>query len=368
MPEPQAERPIRYAVVGAGWIAQSAVLPAFHHARRSRLVAIVSSDWTKRRELAERYGIERTYSYEDYDACLRSGEVDAVYIALPNSMHREYTERAARAGVHVLCEKPMAVTEEDCRAMIDATDAAGVKLMIAYRLHFEAANLGAIDTIESGVLGEPRYFESTISQQTVEGIRLDPKLGGGALFDAGVYCVNAARYLLRDEPIEVFGMEARDDERFQGVDETTSAMLRFSRGAIAQITCSLGAAHTSAFRIVGTKGDLLADPAYAFDTERRLVLTADGASSTRVFPPEDQFAPQLDYFGRCIDEDREPEPSGEEGLADVRIMEAIKQSVAKGGPVRVRPVDRRVRPTIDQLMHGGPLETPPLVHATPAAQ
>jgi len=130
-----SKRVIRYAVVGLGHIAQVAVLPAFAHARRnSRLTAVVSGDRTKRREIAKRYRLDQTFTYDEFDECLRA--VDAVYIALPNSMHAEYTIRAARAGVHVLCEKPMAVTADECRRMIAACRKADVKLMIAYRLHF----------------------------------------------------------------------------------------------------------------------------------------------------------------------------------------------------------------------------------------
>jgi predicted dehydrogenase len=135
---------VRYALVGLGHIAQVAVIPAFAHARRnSMLVAVVSGNRTKRREIAKRYRLEHAFSYDEYDECL--GLVDAVYIALPNSMHAEYAIRAARAGVHVLCEKPMAVTVEECRRMIAAADKGQVKLMVAYRLHFEAVNLKAID-------------------------------------------------------------------------------------------------------------------------------------------------------------------------------------------------------------------------------
>ena len=145
------KRPVRYAVVGLGHIAQTAVLPAFEHARRnSILAALVSEDETKLRELSERHQVPHTF--RDYDECLKSGEVDAVYIALPNHMHCEYTVRAAEAGVHVLCEKPMAVTVAECEKMQHAVDAADVKLMIAYRLHFERANLKAIDLVRSGAL------------------------------------------------------------------------------------------------------------------------------------------------------------------------------------------------------------------------
>ena len=155
---PTSKRIIRYAVVGLGHIAQVAVLPAFAHARRnSRLTAVVSGDRTKRREIAKRYQLDRAFDYDEFDECLRS--VDAVYIALPNSMHAEYTIRAARAGVHVLCEKPMAVTVDECRRMIAACRRAAVKLMIAYRLHFESLNLSAMDLARRGRLGRGEVLQ-----------------------------------------------------------------------------------------------------------------------------------------------------------------------------------------------------------------
>jgi glucose-fructose oxidoreductase len=185
---------IRYAVVGLGYIAQNAVLPAFAHARNSELTALVSDNPTKLKKLSKKYCVPHTYSYEEYSECLESGEVDAVYIALPNHMHRAYTEAAARAGVHVLCEKPMAVTEEDCQAMIAAAEKNNIKLMIAYRLHFEEANLRAVELVQSGKLGEPRVFDSVFTMQVKPGnVRLQKEKGGGTLYDIGIYCINAAR-------------------------------------------------------------------------------------------------------------------------------------------------------------------------------
>src|SRR4029450_3233189 len=170
---------VRYAVVGLGHIAQVAMLPAFAHARRnSRLTALVSDDRNKLKELARRYRVDSTFTYNDYDACLE--QVDAVYIALPNSMHAEYAIRAARAGVHVLCEKPMAVTVDECQKMIDACRAGRVKLMIAYRLHFEEINLAVIDLVRKGRIGAPKYFNSSFSLTVSEGnVRTKKKLGGG---------------------------------------------------------------------------------------------------------------------------------------------------------------------------------------------
>src|SRR5687767_14345346 len=176
---PTRRKPIRYAVVGLGHIAQVAVLPAFAHAKRnSRLVALVSDDRIKRQELSRRYRVEATFSYDDYDACLE--QVDAVYIALPNSLHAEYTIRAARAGVHVLCEKPMAVTTQECRQMVAACRRHRVRLMIAYRLHFEEINLRVVDLVRKGRIGQPKFFNSSFSMTVKPGdIRTKKDMGGG---------------------------------------------------------------------------------------------------------------------------------------------------------------------------------------------
>ena len=184
------KRKIRYAMVGLGNIAQVAVLPAFRHAREnSELAAFFSNDPGKEKALQRKYGLQPTqaYRYADFERGLAEQRIDAVYIALPNSLHREYTVRAARAGVHVLCEKPMAVTEEDCRAMIAAAEKNRVKLMIAYRLHFERSNLEAVELLASGKLGDIRIFNSVFSMQLREGdIRSRRALGGGTLYDIGV--------------------------------------------------------------------------------------------------------------------------------------------------------------------------------------
>src|SRR5579862_1228656 len=167
--------PVRYAVVGLGHIAQAAVLPAFKHAtRNSRLAALFSDDEEKRRELARRYRVAIEAPYKDYDEVLRQGQIDAVYICLPNSMHCDFAVRAARAGVHVLCEKPLAVTEAECQKMIDACEKHRVKLMTAYRLHFEKSNLEAIEILKSGKIGRARYFNSIFSMQAkAPNIRLE---------------------------------------------------------------------------------------------------------------------------------------------------------------------------------------------------
>ena len=238
-------RAVRYAVIGLGHIAQAAVLPAFRHAgRNSVLAALVSGEEKKLRQLGRRYGVQRLCDYGDVDELFASGGIDAVYIALPNDMHKEYTVRAARAGLHVLCEKPMAVTARECEAMIRATRDANVKLMIAYRLHFERANLEAAKHARAGKLGELRFFSSDFSMQVSEdNIRLRPTSeGGGPLYDIGIYCINAARYCFAEDPIKVWATAARSaDRRFRKINETVVGAMRFRNDRLATFTCSFGA-------------------------------------------------------------------------------------------------------------------------------
>lgn len=347
---------VRYAVIGAGNIAQEAVLPAFANAsENSELVAILSSDEDKRSALAERYGVT-VAPYDDLEKVLEEQRVDAVYIALPNTLHRQYTERAAKKGVHVLCEKPMADTVEDCEAMIEVCKKHRVRLMIAYRLHFEEANLTAVETANSGDIGEPRVFSSVFSQQVrPDDVRTKEKLGGGALLDMGVYCINAARYLFRSEPEQVIATRTKSgDPRFDGVDETTTAILQFPKGRVAQFTTSLSAATVSSYRIVGTKGDLRVEPAYEYASGLTHHLTVGEETSERSFPLRDQFAPELVSFSRCVLENREPEASGEEGLADIRIAQAIFDSADQGCVVRLEPFTRTRRPDLSQVMKFDP--------------
>jgi len=359
MPKPL----VRYAVVGCGHIAQVAVLPAFGNARRnSKLAAIVSGDPEKREQLKKKYEVERAIDYPQYDALLKSGDIDAVYIALPNSMHAEYAERAARAGIHVLCEKPMAVTEAECHVMARAARENKVRLMVAYRLHFERANLEAVEVARSGRIGEPRLFTSTFTMTVVpDNIRVKRALGGGVLYDIGVYCINAARSLFRDEPIEVHAAAAG---AIGDVEESVSAVLRFSNERLASFTCSFGAGKVSGYRLVGTKGELAVDPAYEYakPLEHRLSLEGNVVSERR-FAKRDQFAPELLYFSDCVLQNRDPEPSAEEGLADVRVIRALYQSMASGLPVELAPYQRHERPSLEQEIRRPPIEKPQVIHA-----
>lgn len=361
----RARRKIRYAIVGLGWISQTAVIPAFQNAENSEMTALVSDDAEKLQALGKQYNIENLYLYDQYDECLNSPQVDAVYIGLPNHLHREYAVRAANAGVHVYCEKPMAVTERECEEMIRAAEDNAVKLMIAYRLHFEAGNLEAIQVVNNGTIGDPQFFTSTFTQQVEkDNVRWMPTAqGGGPLYDLGVYCINASRYLFRAEPTQVqAAMTYHDTDETSRVENKVAATLRFPDERLATFVCGFGQEGNSHYTVIGTQGMLRADPAYTFMGDINLHITRAGQTETRNFPARDQFGPQLVYFSDCVLYDREPEPSGVEGLNDVRVIRALHQAAETGRAMSLHLTEKQ-KPTKRQEISRPPIESPQLVKA-----
>lgn len=362
---------IRYAVVGLGHIAQVAVLPAFKHAgRNSRLVALVTDDRQKARRLGARYGVESVYDYTEFDDCLAS--VDAVYIALPNSMHEEYTIRAAKAGVHVLCEKPLAVTVRECERMIAACRTNRVRLMTAYRLHFDQATLEVVDLVRKGRIGEPKFFNSSFSMTVRQGnIRTQPEMGGGTLFDIGVYCINAARAIFGGEPTEVMAISVNSGAaRTRRIDESTGAIMRFNKERVAAFVTSFNAGNVSSYTVVGTKGSIRVEPAYEYAEGLAYSITVGEKTRQVRRPKRDQFAPELLYFSDCILRRREPEPSGVEGLQDVRIVEALYRSAKIGKSVRIpsrTAVRKDKKPAKRQTIVRPAVRKPALVNAKSAS-
>jgi predicted dehydrogenase len=347
------KKKIRYAVVGLGHIAQSAVIPAFKNARKnSKLVAIVSGDKDKLKKIGDKYKIEKRYLYSEFETCLRNGEVDAVYIATPNSYHRNIMETAAKYGVHVLCEKPVAVTTEDCLSMINEAEKHNIQFMVAYRLHFEAANLEAIKIAQSKKLGDLKIFNSVFTMQVKDhnNIRLDEaEKGGGPLYDIGIYCINAARYLFKSEPTEVFAMTASSkDSRFKKVDEIVSCVMKFPEGRTATFSLSFGAFPSSDYDLIGSKGRIRLEKAYEYSTTMSLKTYEDRKVITKKYPKRDQFAPELIYFSDCIQKKKKPEPSGEEGLADIKIIEALLLSIDLGSPIKLDEINKKTRPNESQ--------------------
>ena len=254
----------------------------------------------------------------------------------------------------------MAVTEDECEAMIRAARRNGVRLMIAYRLHFEQANLEAVEIVRSGRIGEPRLFNATFTMHVADGnIRLERRMGGGTLHDIGIYCINAARNLFRDEPVEV---QAACAGRRGDVEEAATCVLRFPGERLAAFTCSFGAGKVSTYQIVGTRGDLRLDPAFEYAGTLRHRLSVGEHVEEREFGKRDQFAPELVYFSECVLAGREPGPSGAEGLADVRLIRALYESARTGRPVKPERVERARRPGPGQEIHKPPVDKPEVIH------
>lgn len=346
------DKKVRYAVIGAGWISQIAFMPSAAQTSNSRITAIVSGSPDAAQKLAAFHDVPNVFSYDDYDAMLAGDYVDAVYIALPNSLHADYAIRAAKAGKHALVEKPLAMDVAECEAMIAAANDAGTFLGTAYRLHHDPGSVKALEQIRSGAIGSPRFFSSVFSFQTdSQNHRLNAAHWGGPLQDIGVYCINAARHVFGTEPIEVSAMMGcgGDDPRFADVHEAVSATMRFPEGGFAQFTASFGAAEIDMFRVVGSDGEIVVDPAYQFQTDVAWRLrNARGVTAGSV-PNIDHFGAQTAYFSDCILGGNPPESDGHEGLADVTILRAIERSAETGMAQKIDLPPRPSHPSAETV-------------------
>ncbi|MFZ0961587.1 MAG: Gfo/Idh/MocA family oxidoreductase [Terriglobia bacterium] len=333
---------VGYAVVGLGDFGEHIVLPGFRKSRKGRLVALVSGDERKARRLARKFGASNFYNYQGYAHCLENPRVEAVYIATPNSTHAEFAVRAAAAGKHVLCEKPMAPSVVECRRMIDACRSNHVRLMIAYRKYFEPASRELKLLADSGKLGRLKFIQTAFSIYLRPGggraaWHFDASLaGGGALPDVGVYCVNTARWVTGKDPVEAAAYQwTVDPEVFKAIDESIAFRLNFPGGLIVQAIASWGGATASFFHLVGEKGWATLAPAYQYDEERRLYGRIGGRWFEKKFKVMNELALELDAFADCIRRNHEPAPNGAEGLRDVAVVQAIYQSAREGRPVKI---------------------------------
>jgi predicted dehydrogenase len=359
------DNPVRFAVVGLGNFAQTAVLPAFANAGdKAKLAALVTGDVEKAAKLSRKYKVP-AYSYDDYEGLLHSGQIEAVYIVVPNSEHRTYAEPAARAGVHVLCEKPLAYSVEDAQAIVCTCHKHKVRLMTAYRLHFEEGNLAAIEAAHSGEIGEARLFTSVHTMQIApENIRVDLSLGGGPLEDIGIYCLNAARYIFKAEPEEVTAFAVRGkDRRFKEVPEAVSATLRFPKDRLATFLCGFGETKVSEYQVIGTEGILKMNPAFTWNADIEQTVSHKEKSKTSTFKHRDQVAAEIGYFSDCIRQNKKPEPSGQEGLLDVRIIDALRRSYLGHRTIKLRPLAKKKRPHPGQSIKRSPAKKPAPVKA-----
>lgn len=331
---------IGVAVVGLGSIAQGSILPAFANCKRARLTALVSRDKGKAARIARKFK-GAAYSNDEYAECLANPEVAAVYIATPPGEHARFAVRAAEAGKHVLCEKPLAATVEQSAEMVKACRRNGVVLMTAYRKYFEPATRYLKKLIRDGDLGRIDVIHTAFSELYVPNVSarwlLDPSLaGGGPLMDLGVYCVNTCRWLVDEDPVEVSAQLWRQNAiRFRNVEEGVAFRMNFASGMVVQGSSSYGASPSSFISVQGTQGWVSLNPAFPFEEERRLAGKIRGRWMERVFPVIDEFALELDAFATAVQRGDDVEPDGEQGHRDVEIMSAIYESGRSGKAIAV---------------------------------
>jgi predicted dehydrogenase len=335
------------AVVGLGRLALTQILPGLAESRHVRLTALVSGERDKARIIAAQYRVpeKNLYDYTNFDAVKNNPDIDIVYIVLPNALHAEFTIRAAQAAKHVLCEKPMATSVADAQRMIDACKQAKRKLMIAYRCQYLPEYRTLISLARGTTLGKLRLIEATNGQNNANDGQwrlIKAMSGGGSLPDVGLYCLNAARFITGEEPVEITAriVQPTDDPRFKEVEDLCSFTLRFPSGILA--TCSSGYSyHENRFlRLMGSEAWAGLDPAFSYDNLILQIGRRNGQSNAmeqRRWSPKNQFALEMDAFAEAIAHDRIPLTPGEEGLQDMRIMQAIYQSAASGSIIAMAP-------------------------------
>ncbi|MPY65128.1 Gfo/Idh/MocA family oxidoreductase [Deinococcus sp. SDU3-2] len=343
---PESERRrVGYAIVGIGELTAGELIPAARTSDHAYVAALVTSEKDKGVAFARAYDLteEDVYSYEDFERLKEREDVEAVYIVLPNSLHREYVERAARMGKHVLCEKPLGVNAGDAQAMVDACREAGVLLMTAYRCQYTPQHWAARDAVQGGKLGPVKLVDAIHGQveDDPEAWRLKRDLaGGGPLPDVGIYCLNTIRFVLGQEPEWVFAAlhQPQGDERFREVEESLSFMLGFPGGVIANGLTSYGTQKTATLRVLGEKGTVLMDPAYTYQGLELTISDGEGDFQPKL-PDEDQFGLEMDHFAQRVRDGKEPWTPGEEGVQDHRIMDAMYESARTGQVVRLERVE-----------------------------
>jgi predicted dehydrogenase len=304
-------------------------------------VALVSGHPDKANQQASRYGInpKNIYNYENFDTIKDNPEVDVVYIVLPNGMHAEYTIRAAKAGKHVLCEKPMANTVEECQSMIDTCKAEGRKLMIAYRLRYEPLTRKAIELAQSpDAIGQMKSItaEAGFNIGDPTQWRLNRKLaGGGSMMDIGIYALQAARYLSGQEPVEISAISysTPDDPRFKEVEETVTFQMKFESGVVASCVSTYGFG-CNRFRVYGTRGQIESDPFLSYQGNH-LFQTRGRQRQELQIEPANHFASEMDHFAQCVLGGENPLTPGEEGMRDVKYLMAVYESARTGKSIKL---------------------------------
>ncbi|MBT1711259.1 Gfo/Idh/MocA family oxidoreductase [Fulvivirgaceae bacterium PWU5] len=323
-------RKLGIALVGLGNYSTHQLAPALEQTKNCRLAGIVTGTPAKAEKWKRKYNIPNrsVYNYQNFDAIKDNPDIDIVYVVLPNSMHAEFTIRAAAAGKHVICEKPMAISVKECEQMIEACQKADRLLSIGYRLHFEPHNLTMMEFGKNNVYGAVKKVQARDGMDIEPNVwRLDKKLaGGGPLMDVGIYCVQAAIYTVGKNPIAVTAREGEktDLKRFSQVEQSLLWQLEFPGGVLADCETSY-AKEMNMLRVDAERGWYALEPAYAYKG-----ITGSSSQGKLDLPQVNQQALQMDDFATCVRQNKKSRVPGEMGLRDVRILTAIYEAASTG--------------------------------------
>ncbi|WP_026951844.1 Gfo/Idh/MocA family protein [Algoriphagus mannitolivorans] len=334
----QEDKVLRVAIMGLGSYG-TRVAEAMKDCKRAKLVGVVSGTPSKIAAWQEKYGIpsKNCYNYENFDQIKDNPDIDAVYVITPNSLHKPYSIRVAKAGKHVICEKPMALNAEEAKEMVEVCKAAGVHLLVGYRMHFEAKTLEIVQRQRAGEFGKTLFFQglSGFIIGDPSQWRLNKELaGGGAMMDIGIYSINGARYMLGEEPIWVTAQEVKTDPvKFkEGVDETITFQMGFPSGAVASCLSTYSLNNLDKFFLNGTKGFAEMQPSTGYGPIKAWTNKGpvDAEHITHQTTQMDEMAAiLLDGKKSIIPVD------GEEGWKDMVIVDAIYKAVKTGEKVKL---------------------------------
>jgi D-xylose 1-dehydrogenase (NADP+, D-xylono-1,5-lactone-forming) len=316
-------RSLNWGVLGTAWIATDAVIPAIKASKNGKVVAIASRSQAKAEAVGRALGIPKCYS--GYERLLDSPVVDAVYIPLPNGLHKEWVMKAAEKGKHVLCEKPISVNETECQEMIDACRKHNVLLMEAFMYLFHPQTNMLRKMLDEGILGKASLVRSsfTIMLSDLNDIRYQKNLGGGSLLDLGSYCVNATRMLLGGDPTEVSAMEKV--HKTKGVDVAFAGLMRFKDDSIGLFDCGFESPYRNHLEVIGDKGTLEVPNPFT-PKDRPTILLHNGETKKFVSQADNMYKLMAEHFSDCIFESREPAYAPNDSLRNMRLIDELVES------------------------------------------
>jgi predicted dehydrogenase len=320
--------PLRWGILGVARI-NRALVPPLQSSARHALVAIASRDGARAAEAARQWGIPRAHG--SYEALLADREIDVVYVPLPNDLHVEWTVKAARAGKHVLCEKPLALSIADVDRVETAAHEAGVVVTEAFMYRHHPQTLRVKEMVSSGAVGTVRLVRGTFTFDLTNGgdYRLDPAQGGGSLWDVGCYPLSYARFVLGEEPVEAFGWSVTGPT---GIDETFVGQMRFPGGAIASFDCGFRSPYRTQVEIVGSEASILVSRPFKPGLEERLVLTRGDETREIAIAGQELYRGEVEDMADAVLLGRPPRVSLTESRGNVAVMTALLRSAASGRP------------------------------------